>query len=143
KIGSSIRDLRSFDGKFARHIPRRLLERSKGKPVALKLTGIGVSGIPKGAFQVRIENAFLWRIRLKHNETPQDFAATDTTYPDWGDLAGKSLDVHVDRPGYVHRAVANINGFLGELVKLRQELGAHENRVVRLPAKFRGSSRNL
>ena len=111
--------------------------------MALKLTGVGRSGIPKGAFQVRIENALLRRIRLKHHKTPQDFAATDTTYPDWGDLSCQSLDVQVDRPGYVHGAVADINGSLGEVVKLRQKLGANGNRIVRLLAKFRGPPRNL
>src|SRR5439155_17321379 len=50
KIRSSIRDLRSFHGKFARHIPWCLLEGSEGKPISLKLTGVGVSGIPKGTF---------------------------------------------------------------------------------------------
>ena len=78
--------------------------------MALKLIGVGLSGVPKGAFQFRIENALPRRIRLKHYKTPQDFAATDTAKPDWGDLACQSLDVQVDRPSYVHGAVANING---------------------------------
>ena len=111
--------------------------------MALKLTGVGRGGIPKGAFQLRIEKALLRRIRFKHYKTPQDFAATDTTYPDWGDLSCQSLDVQVDRPSYVHGAVANINGSFREVGKLRQEFAAHENRVVRLLAKFRGPPRNL
>ena len=114
-----------------------LLKGSEGKSVALKLVSIGLGGIPKGAFQVRTKTPSE-SIRLKHYKTPQDFAATDTTNSDGGDLASQSLNVHVDRPSYVHATVANINGFLGEIVKLGQELGAHGNRVVRLPAKFRG-----
>ncbi|KAF5407790.1 MAG: hypothetical protein Udaeo2_20520 [Candidatus Udaeobacter sp.] len=59
--------------------------------MALKLISIGLSGIPKGAFQSGWKTPS-WRIRLKHDKTPQDFAATDATYSDWGNLAGKSLD---------------------------------------------------
>src|SRR5207248_10137591 len=46
KIRSSIRDLRSFYGKFARHVPRRLLKRSERKPVTLKLVSIGLTRVP-------------------------------------------------------------------------------------------------
>ena len=111
--------------------------------MTLKFISIGLTRVPKGTFQVRIENPFPSRIRLKHYKTPQDFAATDTAKPDRGDLAGESLNVQVDRPTYVHGTVANVNGFFREIAKLGQELVAHENRVVRLPAKFRGSARDL
>ena len=120
-----------------------MLEGSEGEPVALKLIGVGGGGAPKGAFQFRIENALLGRIRLKHDKTPQDFAAADATEPDWGDLSCQSLDVQVDRPSYVHGAVTDINGSLGEVVKLRQELTPNGNRSVRLPAEFRGPPRDL
>ena len=93
--------------------------------------------------QLRIKNSSLRRIRLKHYKTPQDFAAADTTYPDRGNLSGQSLNIQVDRPSYVHGPVANINGSFGEVGKLRQELGAHGNRVVRLLAKFCGPPRDL
>ena len=100
--------------------------------MALKLTGIGCGGVPKGACQLRNEEALLGRVRLEHYKTPQDFSATNTTYSDWRDLSCQSLDVHVDRPSYVQSAVANVNGSFGENAKLRQKLGAHEDRVVRL-----------
>jgi hypothetical protein len=64
---------------------------------------------------------------LKKIERPEDFAATDTTYR-ISDLTVKTGRT-VDRPVYVHGAVANINRFLGEVVEMRQELGAHQNRV--------------
>jgi hypothetical protein len=111
--------------------------------MALKLTAVGGGGVPKGTFQLRIEKALLRRARSKHYKTPQDFAAADTTYSDWGDLSCQSLDVQVNRPSYVHGPVANINGSFSEIAKLRQKLGAYENRVVRLLAKFRGPPRNF
>ena len=69
----------------------RLLEGGEGEPMALELIGIGRGGVPEGAFQFRIENAFLRRVRLKHHKTPQDFAAADATYPDWGDLSCRTF----------------------------------------------------
>src|SRR5206468_1939254 len=125
------------------HIPWGLLEGSEGKPVALNLIGVGRGSVLKGAIQLRIEDALLRCVRPKHDKTPQDFAATDTTYPDRGDLSGKSLDVKVDRPSYIHGAVANINCSFRQVGKLRQKLGAHWNCVVRLLAKFRRTTRKF
>src|SRR6266487_560842 len=82
-------------------------------------------------------------MRFKHHQTPQNFAAADTTYPDWGDLSCQSLDVQVDRTSYIHGAVANINGSFGEVAKLRQKLGVHGNCVVRVLAKFSRPPRDL
>ena len=118
-------DLRSFHAKFARHIPRGLLEGSEGKRMALTLTGVGRGDVLKGAFKPRIKNAFLRGARLKHYQTSQNFTAIDTTHSDWGDPSCQSLDVQVDRPSYVHGAVADINGSFREVAKLRQKFGAH------------------
>src|SRR5207248_10675914 len=106
------------------------LEGSKGKAVALKFTGVGRGGVPKRAFQPRIKNALLRRVRLKRYQPPQDFSSADTTYSDWCDSSCQSLDIQVDRPSYVHIAVANINGSFGEFRKLRQEIIAQDRKSV-------------
>ena len=111
--------------------------------MALTLTGVGRGDVLKGAFKPRIKNAFLRGARLKHYQTSQNFTAIDTTHSDWGDPSCQSLDVQVDRPSYVHGAVADINGSFREVAKLRQKFGAHENRVMRLLANLRGSPRDL
>ena len=81
--------------------------------MTLKFISIGLTRVPKGTFQVRIENPFPSQdasifCRHRHLEVGQ------------GRLAGESLNCTSRSTTYVHGTVANVNDFFREIPKLGQ-----------------------